>query len=109
MAVRTMTVLVAALMLSNLVLVGLLFWEHSSPSILPLAEAQTIARGGKYLVATANFSSSRQCVYLIDETQDRMLVFFWDETKNRLRMLAYRNLDDQFKRAVQMVEERPGR
>jgi len=94
--VKTLTVLVVALMLSNLLLVGLLLWERTAPTVLPAAEAQTVARGGKYLAVTGNVNSNRMCLYLIDETSDRMLVYMWDETKKALRRLASANLRNDF-------------
>jgi len=95
---KTVTVLLVALVLSNLLLAGLLIWERTGVSVLPAVQAQTVSRGGKYLAATANISSNRQCVYLIDEKTDRMIVFLWDEPKKMLRALAYRNLADLFRR-----------
>ena len=113
---RTVTVLVVALMVSNLLLVGLLLWERSSLPVLPVADAQVIARGGKYLAAVGNYTSSRQCLYLIDETNDQMIVYFWDDVDNTLRRLAYTNVREDFQRGAQLEErgrrgtrEEPGR
>jgi len=99
-----MTVLVVALVLSNLLLVGLLLWERTACPVLPTAEAQTVARGGKYVAATANFNSNEMCLYLVDETTDRMFVYSWDESKRLLRRLAVANLRQDFERPE--VEDR---
>ena len=104
---RTLTVLVVALMLSNLLLAGLLLWERTAPTVLPAAEAQTVARGGKYLAVTGSINSNRMCLYLIDETSDRMLLYVWDETKHTLRRLAFANLRSDFQR-IQVEDEDRG-
>jgi hypothetical protein len=39
-------------------------------------------------MAASLTSSSNMCVYIIDETSDRMIVYVWDETKNMLRRLG---------------------
>jgi len=96
--VRTITAVVVGLVLSNLLLVGLLLWERSAPAVFPLAEAQTVARGGKYIAVTANFSSNEMCLYLIDETTDRMLLYAWDHSKRILRRLAFADLRQDFER-----------
>ncbi len=95
---RTITVVVVGLMLSNVLLSGLLLWERSAPAVFPLAEAQTVARGGKYIAVTANFNSNEMCLYLIDETTDRMLLYAWDQSKRNLRRLAFANLREDFER-----------
>ncbi len=95
---RTITVVVVGLMLSNVLLSGLLLWERSAPAVFPLAEAQTVARGGKYIVATGNYSSNEMCLYLIDETTDRMLIYTWDQSKRTLRRLAFADLREDFER-----------
>ena len=105
---RTVTVLVVALIVSNALLVGFLFWERASLPILPVADAQVVARGSKYLAATGNFTSSRQCLYLIDENNDRMIVYTWDDTKNDLRRLAFANLNEDF-RQIEELQRRAGR
>lgn len=103
---RTITVLVVALMLSNLLLAGLLLWERTAPAVLPVAEAQTVARGGKYLAVTGNFSSNEMCLYLINETTDRMLLYAWDQSKRTLRRLASANLREDFERPETVERER---
>ena len=95
---RTITVVVVGLMLCNVLLLGLLLWERSAPAVFPLAEAQTVARGGKYIAVTANFSSNEMCLYLIDETTDRMLLYAWDQSKRTLRRLAFADLREDFQK-----------
>ena len=90
--------LVVALLVGNLLLVGLLLWERSAPAVLPALEAQTVARGGKYLAVTGNFSSNEMCLYLINETTDRMVIYAWDQSKRVLRRLAFANLRDDFQK-----------
>ena len=95
---KTTTLLVAVLVLSNVLLVGLLLWERATPFELPSVEAQTVARGGKYLAVTGSINSNRMALYLIDETTDRMMVYVWDETKKTLRRLALADLRADFQR-----------
>ncbi len=101
---RALTVLVVALVVCNLLLVGLLLSERGSLSIVPTADAQVLSRGGKYLAVTGNYTSSRMCLYLIDETKDRMLIYVWDDTKNVLRRLTYTDLREDFERGERTVE-----
>jgi hypothetical protein len=93
---RMMAIAVALLVMSNVVLVGLLLWGQTTPSILPQLQAQTVARGGKYLIAASLTSSSNMCVYVIDETTDRMLVYVYDETRTMLRKLGAADLRADF-------------
>jgi hypothetical protein len=89
---KTVSVLVALLVVTNLLLAGVLLVQRSGPSLLDSAEAQTVSRGSRYLMVTGNISSNRQCVYLVDERTNRLFVFMWDEPKEELRALAGRNL-----------------
>jgi len=92
------TLLVAALVLSNFLLAGVLLWERATPGGLPTVEAQTVARGGKYLAVAGNINSNRMALYLIDESTDRMVIYLWDETRKTLRRLAYADLRADFQR-----------
>jgi len=90
--VKTMTAVVVALVVSNLLLVGLLLWGQTSPTFLPQAQAQTVARGAKYVAVTGISSASVMLVYVIDETTDRMVVYLWDENQNAVRKVAITDL-----------------
>lgn len=89
---KTMTAIVVALVVSNVLLVAFLLWEQATPSILPAAQAQTVMRGGKYVAVTGLSSASVMLVYIIDETSDRMVVYAWDENRNTVRRVGVTDL-----------------
>ena len=108
-AVRTMTAIVVALVVSNLLLVGLLLWGQTGPTFLPQVQAQTVARGAKYVAVTGLSSGSVMLVYVIDETTDRMVVYLWDENLNAVRRVGLTDLRSDFQAGAAPAQGGPRR
>jgi len=107
--VRTMTAIVVALVVSNLLLVGLLLWGQTGPTFLPQVQAQTVARGAKYVAVTGLSSGSVMLVYVIDETTDRMVVYLWDENLNAVRRAGITDLRSDFQAGAAPAQAAPRR
>ncbi len=63
-------------------------WQHSRPS---LAWADTVDRGGDYILTTGAFSNTDEALYALDGASDRLNVYQYDQ--NRKRILLYDRVD----------------
>ena len=59
-------------------------WQQSRPS---LAWADTVDRGGDYILTTGAFSDANEALYALDGASDRLNVYTYD--LNRKRILLY--------------------
>lgn len=79
-AVLTVT---AVVLLCTLVLV----YRAWQPSESSLAWADTVDRGGDYILATGAFSTSNEALYALDGFNDVLTVYQYDQ--NQKRIVAY--------------------
>ena len=63
-------------------------WQQSRPS---LAWADTVDRGGDYILSTGAFSEQDEALYALDGAGDRLNVYQYDQ--NRKRILLYDRVD----------------
>ena len=77
----------AVVLLCTLVLVHNA-WQGPSTS---LAWADTVDRGGDYILATGAFSDSNEALYALDGSTDRLNVYQYDQ--NRKGMVLYDSVD----------------
>ena len=61
-----------------------------------VAWADTVDRGGDYVLATGAFSDSNEALYAIDGLNDLLNVYQYDNNRNRIVLFDQANLQDFF-------------
>ena len=61
-----------------------------------VAWADTVDRGGDYVLATGAFSDSNEALYAIDGLNDRLNVYQYDQNRNRIVLFDQANLQTYF-------------
>ena len=91
-------IIIAVLSVTAVVLLCTLVLVHSSyrswgPSV---AWADTVDRGGDYVLTTGAFSSSNEALYVLDGLSDRLNVYQYDRNRNRIVLYDGVDLQDYF-------------
>ena len=86
-------IIIAVLSITAVILfTGLLLVQNlQQGSTSSIAWADTVDRGGDYVLATGAFSDTNEALYALDAANDRLNVYQYD--KNRKRMVIYDDLD----------------
>ena len=61
-----------------------------------VAWADTVDRGGDYVLVTGAFSDTDEALYVIDGLNDRLNVYQYDQNRNRILLFDQENLQNYF-------------
>ena len=91
-------IIIGALSVTALVLLCTVLLLQSSyrlpgPS---MAWADTVDRGGDYVLATGSFSKTNEALYVLDGAAERLNVYHYDKKRNRIITFDSANLQDYF-------------
>ena len=61
-----------------------------------IAWADTVDRGGDYVLITGGFSDNDEALYVVDGLQDRLNVYQYDNNRNSIRLFDQKDLRTYF-------------
>ena len=85
---------IAVLTVTAVALFCTLVLMHSSTG--SVAWADTVDRGGDYVLVTGGFSNTDEALYVIDGLNDRLNVYQYDKNRNRIQLFDQANLQNYF-------------
>ena len=86
--------IIAVLSVTAVALFCTLVLMHSSTA--SIAWADTIDRGGDYVLVTGAFSDNDEALYAIDGANDRLNVYQYDQNRNRILLFDQKDLETYF-------------
>ena len=87
MAIAVLSVIAVALFCTLVLL-------HTSEE--SIAWADTVDRGGDYVLATGGFSNTDEALYVVDGLNDRLNVYQYDQNRNRILLFDRKDLETYF-------------
>ena len=61
-----------------------------------VAWADTVDRGGDYVLVTGGFSDTDEALYVVDGLNDRLNVYQYDQNRNRILLFDRKDLETYF-------------
>lgn len=85
---------IAALSVTAVALLCTLVLVHTSDR--SIAWADTVDRGGDYVLVTGGFSGTDEALYVVDGLNDRLNVYQYDQNRNRILLFDRKDLETYF-------------
>lgn len=87
---------IAVLSVTAVALLCTLALMHTWSGSTSVAWADTVDRGGDYVLITGAFSNTDEALYVIDGLNDQLNVYQYDQNRNRIVLYDQANLQDYF-------------
>jgi len=87
-------IIIAVLSVTAVVLFCTLVLVHTSEK--SIAWADTVDRGGDYVLVTGAFSDTNEALYVVDGFNDRLNVYQYDPNRNRIVLFDRKDLQTYF-------------
>ena len=87
-------VIIAVLCITAIVFFCTLVLVHTSEN--SIAWADTVDRGGDYVLVTGAFSDANEALYVVDGFNDQLYVYQYDQNRNSIRLFDQKDLRTYF-------------